>query len=380
MKRLSILYADGGMHGPMPGLLQGPGVADLHPAAVNLKALAELGHVRLICNTGYRDPVGSHFQSEEMLGERGMDIRSKTAQGWLAYALGQKYPDATDLLALNVTRATLPRYFDGGFIPAGAAAQDLATPSPEIMLALELAASVADDLDSRMKALYLEQHSIMSQLGQIRLEAKNQGARMVEAFSEIPSLQVAYAVSGGFDQHKDFHSRFAAALTEWDACVGAWARGVGLLPAIDGEILIEGEHLLLCTTEFCRSQQMTSAFGLSHGRGGMAILVGKDVVGGITGSFPMIGTPDGEARLLPGSGVKQFLPVEVHHARVGAAVLGWMGLSHEGVWAEEVSPLPGVLPAIVEEEEEEEPTETALGRFLRKVTQAAEDYAAETAP
>lgn len=374
MKRLAILYADGGMHGPPPGLLINmaqDGILradDIHPAAVNLRSAVRNGKVHLICNTGYTDPVGSHFESEEMLGSTRLRLSDKSSGGWLAKALGKVHPNAERIMAIGVTRPNMPTYFEGGYIPAAAVAQSLVTPAEDVMDRLEEGA-VTSGYPPEIISAYIAGHNIMRQLGEISLAGANAGERMAEALAELPDLHAVYGIEGGFDLHKDFLPKgFASALAAWDASFGALAKATGLIENDHGEEtgytipLLDNprDYLILCETEFCRSQLMTSALGLSHGRGSMKIIAGHDVIPGITGTFPLIDTPDGDARLIPGSGVPQHLPVEITNSQVQAAILQWMDLPYRGIWVEDPVPLAGFLPPVQVEAELPEVTPTEL--------------------
>jgi len=373
MTRLVHIHLAGGAH--LPSLLNSQNVADLHPAATNLHILAEAGLVHIVQCAGPLLPNGSHFNMTRGQQDIGDFITGLTGEGWGDAALAKTFPDATGLLGVAVGDTVLPRVLQGGKAGCVALRQNFTDPSDPSALIQE--ATAADDLPDYWRDILIKSYGLMGELVGLNLEFGSLGRTIAEVFAENATVRMVSAVSGGFDTHTDHAKQFATSLSIFDATLGEYARAEGWLPmpdpmgsAIDGPHL-DGDSLVIVTTDFSRDLISTSGDGYSHGRGGFVLLIGPAVVGGLTGTMPSL-TFEPE-RLLEGSGEPRFLPVDYPTPNVVLGALEAIGWETDGLFLNpDYAPLRSPFDVVEEPPVDPpvDPVETAAELVVKVLAEA----------
>jgi uncharacterized protein (DUF1501 family) len=345
-KRIAYIHLAGGAHAPT--LFTGPNITDLHPAAINLKQLAERGMVHAVLCTGPENPNSSHEDMTRIQQDRGNFLTGELGEGWGDYSLAATFPP-TPLMAVTVQDTVVMPVLKGGRASTMALATNLTVSDGFGIEGMIAAANMSVDLPIYWKTVYQSNLSVMAAASGINLSYGSLGQTMGEVLVENPDIKMVTGISGGFDTHTDHEARFASSFTRFDAALGEFARICGWLEMPDGEanrlpypIIDEVDNLaddvlMIVTTEFSRDNIRTSAGGYSHGRGGFTLVIGRSVKGGFTNTLPSL---EFEPHRLDAG---RNLPVEIPTERVILSLLQDAGWKSEGVFTKAYEPLPGIF-------------------------------------
>ncbi|MBC7284489.1 DUF1501 domain-containing protein [Hoeflea sp.] len=346
-KRIAHIHLGGGAHAAslFPGAENGQDdITQIHPSAPNLKALVDRGLVHAIMCTGPENPTASHFEMSRIIQDRGNFITGETGEGWGDYALAATFP-GLPLAGVTVHNNVLMRVLQGGRSSCIALAANMIITEGFNIDAMIQAATVADDLDEYWRDIYVTNMGAAAEAGAIDLNFAALGQSMAEVLAENPDIKMVTGEVVGFDTHNNHNQQFAGAIGRFDASLGELARSCGWLDMPDGDMALpyplldpEDEVLLIVTTEFSRDYIWTSGDGLSHGRGGFTMIIGRGVKPGFTGSLP---SPSYQVERMLGNG--RTLPIDYPTERVILGFLQAADWQTEGLFTKDYAPLEGMF-------------------------------------
>lgn len=367
MTPIGIIQAAGGLHAPAL-FLNDNNITELHPSAPNLQMLAELGYLHAVLCTGPLNPSGSHFDMIRI--QEDLEIDLQKAQAGIGWANKAMYLTNSTLASKNIVgvmvqRSVLPRVLQGPYSKCIAMNSNLPGVENNTLDMLHDDALTTEELTPFWRDLYVNELSVAAEATGFDLNFNSIGNTMAEVLKEQPNVKCVYGISGGFDNHTDFDRQFSIALSSLDNEIGQWSRAMGLLPMPSGmansittpmlgDVDDPAEPILMVLTDFSRDMVFTSAQGLSHGRGGVVLIIGRNVKPGFTnGPVPRENDP----RLITtANGFGRFLPVITPTSDVVATVLKEAGWAYEDVFNTE----PNIISGIFNEDDVDEPADEPI--------------------
>jgi uncharacterized protein (DUF1501 family) len=253
-----------GLAGDAPGIRLDP-MFTLHPALSEVAAMYRKGQALFVhaVASPYRDR--SHFDGQNVL-ETGGSQPYAVRDGWL-----------------NRLVAMLPRASDEAIAIAATVPTALRGPIQVASFAPSPLPHAADDLMSRVTALYdadPQLHPVWAAARETRMLAANTNAgqdpaslgRLTAGFLTKPNgPRIAMLETLGWDTHNAQKGRLANQLKNLDAMLAALRDGLGTTWA---------KTTVLVATEFGRTAAVNGTGGTDHGTGSVAMLIGGAVQGG----------------------------------------------------------------------------------------------------
>lgn len=350
--------------------LTGTTTTGLHPAMTGLRDLFNEGKVNLVQGVSYPNPNFSHFQAQDIW-FTGSSTLPTPDTGWLGRDLEVTYPGFPtgypnaanpDPLAIQIGGA-LPLLLQGPNInmgynapnPAALVSVATATPAPAPvsdygteLTFLRLMKDQSNAYTSRITASYAAQQTLSTMYpasGNTLADQLKIVARLIGGGLSTPVYVVNHPNS--FDTHVDqvdssnhelgYHATILAKLS---VAIAAFQNDISLMGKEDK---VSG----MTFSEFGRRVISNTSSGTDHGSGAPVIFFGAGVVGGITGTSPVLpATSTGSTQV----------PLQYDFRQLYASVMQkWLCLSPEesqtvlngtyatvGIFKELMVPLDGV--------------------------------------
>jgi uncharacterized protein (DUF1501 family) len=301
----------------------------LHGSLKELKGLWDHKQVAIVRGVGYPDPNRSHFRSMDIW--QSASPQSAVSTGWLGRWLDKKGGDP--LLAVSVG-PTLPLALrgertSGTAVPLGPFT--VPGPPPLVQAFTDLqkpghGLPPLGDLVAQSGAnLLTASHTISSVVSGAKPANGNSLSAQLDLVSTLIKAKVPariYSVSlPGFDTHTDEKATQARLLSELDAAVSGFFKGL----AGDSHA---GKVVLVAYSEFGRRVAANASGGTDHGTAGPVFVIGQSVKGGFLGDEPSLTALD------PNGDLKSTVDFRSVYGAVSAHILGT---------DPEYKPLPGLF-------------------------------------
>ena len=263
----------------------------LHFSLKGMAQLFEAGHLKIVQNLGYPNPVLSHFRSIE-LWETGGDGKSKGRNGWLNDTLSlidsQINLDGKAIYldqSGSIFRGGLDGFYGPdsiGFTATQLESRDQTVPVPQslgllgdLMLGRQQNSEKLKKIQSKLSGT-----NSFSSLGRGNLGAQlGKVCNVLSKGLNIPVLKVAI---GSFDTHAEQFWRHRDLLREFDESILATVKALK-------DIGIWNDTIIMTYSEFGRRAAENGSRGTDHGMAAPHFLIGGGLNGGFAGKIPNLG-------------------------------------------------------------------------------------------
>lgn len=270
-----------------------------HPALLAFAQIQQSGHLSVIQNVGYPQPVTSHFRSQEIW-QTGSGAFEYLSEGWLGRYLDQHYHDhhhptaglnvdQIDNLALkgripNTLTINNPDQFKAG---KDVAEQGRLTDNPRLDFVRKIAANIPEGAEEIHKALAKAKPAEMTY-------PKTELGKNLELIGRLVkgNLQskVYYTSLSGFDTHTNQLGAHKSKLTQLNDAVGSFYNDIKAAGKLQ-------EVTLVIFSEFGRRVK-DNGKGTDHGTAAPMFIIGGNTKGKVIGQNPDLATLDENQNLI----------------------------------------------------------------------------------